>query len=47
MPRIKIEYYENGAIKSIQASGIFLSFKGTLDSIPEPKKMKQTIKTLQ
>ena len=34
----KVEYYENGNIKSIEVKGLFVSFSGSVNDLKQPKK---------
>ena len=31
----KIEYYENGNVKSVEVKGFFVSFNGTIDDLKQ------------
>lgn len=37
MTYTKIEYYENGKLKSVIIKGVFVSFKGALSDIEQEK----------
>lgn len=41
MTYTKIEYYENGKIKTFEASGFFLSFSGNIEDIKQKMEGKQ------